>query len=71
MMAKHSSDKFNEANPLRHRLLKSTQKRIDTDGINSLNYYVTGIFKTKLYTKVIVGYDKNEYSKAIQAYTKK
>jgi hypothetical protein len=47
-------------NNLRFNLLKTSDKRIDQDGVNSLKYEVTSIIKTKLFTKIMVTYNQNE-----------
>ncbi len=48
---------------LRFNLLKTSDKRIDQDGVNSLKYDVTSIIKNKLFTKIIVNYDQSEIQK--------
>jgi hypothetical protein len=68
-MAKHGGHSLNQANPRRHKLLKKTSKRIDLDGLSSLKYYVTNILKTRLFTKIMVTYDENDYSQMINEYT--
>jgi hypothetical protein len=55
-MAKHSKDK---PNPERFRLLESSQKRMNIDGIASLDYELVAVNRNKFYTKVTVNYDKN------------
>lgn len=56
-MAKHVKDK---PNPNRFNLLKSSDKRIKNDGVNSLKYEINSITKNILYTKVVVSYDEKE-----------
>ena len=55
-MAKHSKEK---PNPDRFRLLKTSESRLDQDGVNNLKYEVVSFNKNLLYTKVIVNYDEN------------
>lgn len=62
-MANHTGDKLNTANPLRFKLLKESEKRIDKDGLNSLKYEVKKVYKSRLFTKIVVDYNEKEISK--------
>ena len=55
-MTKHSKDK---PNPDRFRLLKTSESRLDQDGVNNLKYEVVSFNKNFLYTKIIVDYNQN------------
>lgn len=59
-MAKHGRDTHNKPNPKRHALLKTSGKRMDNDGLTSLNYQVKQVVKNRLFTKIIVSYDQNK-----------
>lgn len=60
-MAKHERDKLNKPNPDRYKLLQTSDKRIDTDGVNTLKYEVKSIVKNRLYTKIVVDYDQKKF----------
>jgi hypothetical protein len=59
-MAKHGKDTHNKPNPDRYKLLKSGGKRIDNDGISTLDYKIENVLRTRLFTKVIVSYDQKK-----------
>lgn len=50
----HEEDKTK--NPNRFKLIKESLKRIDSDGLKTINYDVKKIIKNPLFTKVIVNY---------------
>lgn len=53
-MFKHARDLHNERNPKNVDLLKESEKNMDQDGLNSLNYRVQAIRKNKLFTFITV-----------------
>ena len=56
----HNNFKWNIFYHFRFNLLKTSDKRIDQDGVSSLKYEVISIIKTKLFTKIMVSYNQNE-----------
>ncbi|ESO87263.1 hypothetical protein LOTGIDRAFT_107097, partial [Lottia gigantea] len=55
-MLSHAKD---SPNPVRSRLLKQSDRRFKTDGLNSLDYEVLKISKRQLYTWILVKVDDN------------
>ncbi|KAK2184570.1 hypothetical protein NP493_260g03062 [Ridgeia piscesae] len=53
-MLKHTRDPLNELNPKRKKLLRHSDERIDTDGLNSLQYELLKLEKRPLYTWLYV-----------------
>lgn len=60
-MVSHSRDQF--INPERFNLLNGASKRMDTEGISSIEYKVVEVITNKLFTKIMVSYDQNELLK--------
>ncbi|XP_048240028.1 beta-1,4-N-acetylgalactosaminyltransferase bre-4-like [Haliotis rufescens] len=56
-MLSHAKD---EPNPQRHKLLKGSESRYKTDGLNSLKYAVLRIELRKLYTWILVDINEKE-----------
>ncbi|GFO44900.1 beta-1,4-galactosyltransferase [Plakobranchus ocellatus] len=56
-MIKHSKDKTNPVNPIRHWLLSSASKRLSSDGLNTLAYHRSNVLALPLYTWVQVRID--------------
>ena len=61
-MIKHRKDK---PNPIRHTLLKTSNKRMIEDGISTLKYEINSLFKNILFTKFLVSYNQNEIVKNV------
>ncbi|GMR53683.1 hypothetical protein PMAYCL1PPCAC_23878 [Pristionchus mayeri] len=53
-MIKHSHESSNKINKCRYKLMGKTKQRWMSDGISSLNYNVTKIEKSLLFTRIIV-----------------
>ncbi len=63
MMAKHKGDSLNKANPIRFRLLKTSEMRVDIDGLTSVEYEVTSLVKRRLFTTININYEELEITK--------
>ena len=62
-MAKHAKDK---PNPERFKLLKSSDKRIDQDGVSTVRYEINSVFKNALFTRIVVSYNETEMLKIVK-----
>ena len=51
-------------NPKRFKLLKSSIKRMYTDGLNSIKYLLISVNFEPLFTKIVVSYDESNYIKS-------
>ncbi len=63
LMAKHTGDSLNKANPQRFGLIKTSELRVSVDGLASAEYEVTSLVKRRLFTIVHVTYDQLEITK--------
>uniref|UniRef100_A0A2C9JF46 Galactosyltransferase N-terminal domain-containing protein n=2 Tax=Biomphalaria glabrata TaxID=6526 RepID=A0A2C9JF46_BIOGL len=59
-MIKHTRDNGNEVNPLRRVILKSSNKRQDIEGLNTVKYKVLNITCEPLYTWITVSINNTE-----------
>lgn len=64
-MLNHKKD---SPNPKRFKLLKSSAKRINIDGLNTIKYMVISVNLEPLFTKVIVSYEQSIYTKTKENY---
>ncbi|KAH9512755.1 Beta-1,4-galactosyltransferase 2 [Bulinus truncatus] len=67
-MIKHARDEGNQENPLRHTLIKSSSKRQDADGVNTVKYKVLDIQTEQLYTWIKVVFNKTHLIQSAPTY---
>ncbi|RNA38603.1 beta-1-4-N-acetylgalactosaminyltransferase bre-4 [Brachionus plicatilis] len=60
-MLKHKKD---SPNPKRFKLLKSSIKRSNIDGLNSIRYVLISVNFEPLFTKIVVSYDESLYTRS-------
>jgi hypothetical protein len=62
-MVIHGKD--NPDNPDRFQLLDESVPRIDTEGLNTINYNLKSVLRKKLFTHIVIDYDQD---KILQTY---
>ncbi|TKR80034.1 hypothetical protein L596_014170 [Steinernema carpocapsae] len=65
-MIKHGSDKDNQQNNCRGRLIGATKKRWKKDGLNSLNYTLLSMIKKPLFTYMMADMLEKESKEALK-----
>ncbi|CAG5130075.1 unnamed protein product [Candidula unifasciata] len=71
LMIKHERDKGNSKNTERRNIMKSSSRRQDVEGLNSVKYKVNSVELCHLYTWINVSLNMTEILDAAPEYTKK